>query len=480
MYNKSHSGLNYDKCDALQLVNHVNRHDVSPSELLDFAWKRSCEVNHLLNAIAWPNIESAREAAESPVEGPFKGVPFAVKDFIATVRGFRMTGGSRLLRDNIAAEDSELVRRIRSLGFNIFGMTTTPEMALNPVSEAKVYAGPTANPWNLEYSSGGSSGGAAAAVAAGILPIAHASDGGGSIRIPASACGVFGLKPTRGRNPLGPRLGEGLGGLAVEHAVSRSVRDSAALLDFTQGMDPGAPYSAPPVEGNYLVATQRDPAAMRIGVVTVGPNGFPIHPDCLSAMEGTAALCEELGHVVEPIDLAEVNFARLHESSLVVQSVGAAGFVEAGSARLGRMPTEDEIEPLILDAARYSSELSPLDYSAAIAAFHAAGRVMARLMQGLDMVLTPSLLTPPVKLGSFDTDTPFIELRERVARHVGFLPLANFTGLPAMSVPLTWNDAGLPIGSHFIGRWGGELSMFALAAQLERARPWFHRRPKLQ
>jgi amidase len=469
---------NYDECDALDLAMLIRRRKASARELLDEAWSRTQRVNEDLNAIVWADIDRARHAIESGLpEGPFQGVPFVVKDILATIEGFRSTAGSRLFKDIIATEDSELVKRHRAAGFVFFGMTTTPELGMNPTAEAKVYGGPSRNPWNRAHSTGGSSGGAAAAVAVGILPLTHGSDGGGSIRVPASACGVFGLKPTRGRNPMGPKIGETWGGLGVEHALSRSVRDSAALLDWTQGMDPGAPYSAPPVEGSYLDATLRAPRSLRIGLVTDCPGGFPVHADCIRAVSETAKLCEELGHNVEPARYVDYDFESVFNAHLLMMAAGSAAFLQAGKSLLGREPTEHEVEPSTLDSAKFALGKTATEYGISVALLHTLGRRMSGVMAKYDVLLTPTLLQPPLKLGELDTNSDFVPLRQKIIRYTGFLPIANFTGLPAMSVPLMWNDAGLPIGSHFVGQWAGERTLFALAAQLERARPWFSQRP---
>ena len=470
--------IEYENYDALDLAQLVRRREVTPKELLDAAWQRTKRLNGALNAIVWPNRGLAEKAIDAGLpKGPFHGVPFVIKDILATVEGFPATNGSRLFEGQIAAADSELVRRHKAAGFVIFGMTTTPELGMNPTSEAAIYGKPTSNPWNPARSSGGSSGGAAAAVAAGILPIAHASDGGGSIRVPASACGVFGFKPTRGRNPMGPKIGETWGGLGVEHAVSRSVRDSAALLDVTQGADAGAPYAAPGVEGSYLEATMSPPSRLRIGLVEKSPGGFPVHPDCLAAVRETAKLCEDLGHIVESTSYPDYDFEMIFHAHCLMMAAGSAAFIKGAAAMLGRPPTDNEIEPSTRDAAQYAEGVSAADYGLAVAAFHAIGRKTAALMQQYDVLLTPSLMQPPVKLGYFVTSMPFLELRRRVIAYTGFLPLANYTGFPAMSMPLHWNDENLPIGSHFLGRFGAERTLFALAAELEQARPWFNRRP---
>jgi amidase len=469
----------YDECDATDLATLVRRRLASPEELLDEAWQRTLHANPIINAVVWADLDTARAQARSaPAEGPFAGVPFLVKDIFAAVRGFRSSAGARLLKDSPpASADSELIARHRSAGFVFFGKTTTPELAMSPTTEAAIYGGPTRNPWNVEFSPGGSSGGAAAAVAAGIIPIAHASDGGGSIRIPASACGLFGLKPTRGRNPVGPDAGEILGGLGAEHAISRSVRDSAILLDHSQGMDAGAPYAAPHTDGTNFAATSVPPRRLRIGLLARASGHFDIHEDCEQAVADTARLCEQLGHAVAPMELPFYDRAVLLEAHNTLLKVGAGAFLKAQQLAMGRPVVEADVEPFTWRAGELSAGVSGEDYARAIAVFHRFGRRLATVMAQFDVLLTPSLLQPPPRIGAFAPDLGFEQFRQRVADYTGFLTIANYTGLPAMSVPLHWNAEGLPIGSQFIGRWADEKTLFSLAAQLERSRPWFSKRP---
>lgn len=469
----------YDAYDALGLADLVRRREVSAEELLNEAWRRYEACNSKINAIVWANRDIAQRAIKSGLpSGPFHGVPIVVKDIVASVQGFPSTNGSRLFANNVATDDSDLVKRIRAGGFNIFGMSTTPELGMNPTTEAALY-GPTRNPWDLTRSPGGSSGGAAAAVAAGIIPLAHASDGAGSIRIPASACGLFGLKPTRGINPMGPNIGETWGGLGVEHAVSRSVRDSAALLDVTAGFDVGAPYASPAPGGTFLSAAMSPPKRLRIGLIERMPGDFPIDPQCLSAVRDTAALCEGLGHTVEQTEYPEYDFEELFRAHLIIVASGTAAAIEAGEKALGRPAREDELEFTIRDAVDFARKHSAVDYGKSIAQFHALGRRMAKLHDTFDVILTPTLARAPEKLGYFATDLPLIEQRRKVSAYSGFLPAANYTGQPAITVPLHWSNEGLPIGSHFIAQMGADRLLFSLAGELEGARPWFNKRPDL-
>lgn len=276
---------------------------------------------------------------------------------------------------------------------------------------------------------------------------------------------------------MGPKLGETWGGLAVEHAVSRSVRDSAALLDATHGEDQGAPYAAPDPGGSFLDAMMRPPPSLRIGMVESIPNGSPVHGDCLAALRETARLCEELGHHVEPASYPDVDYEALFQAHCLVIAAGSAAFIDAGTAKLGRPLRDGEVEFSTLDAAEFARGRSAVDYGKAVAAFHAVGRQMAMLLQRYHVLLTPTLAEPPAKLGQFATILPFMELRRKVAAYAGFLPTANYTGQPAMTLPLHWNADGLPIGTHVLGPFGGERLLFSLAGQFEMARPWFNRRP---
>ncbi|MGQ0590095.1 MAG: amidase, partial [Sphingosinicella sp.] len=333
------------------------------------------------------------------------------------------------------------------------------------------------NPGFARRSPGGSRGLSAAAVAARVVPLAHANDGGGSIRIPASCCGVFGLKPTRARNPLGPFLGDLMNGLVVEHAVTRSVRDSAALLDATAGPDLGAPYWAPPPAGTFREEVGAPPGRLRIAAVTAAPTGSAIHADCVTAVRDAAELCASLGHRVDEATLP-VSGEMITDCFVTVWTTGVAWTVDAMARATGRTVTPETVEPLTWALAEAGRQRSGPDYLAAVQGLQMIGRAVAMFMQDWDVLLTPVVAEPPPPLGTFDAtpDNPLAGFL-RAAEYVPFTPLANATGQPAMSVPLTWNSAGLPVGAHFIGRFGDEATLFRLAAQLETARPWADRRP---
>ncbi|GAB4343348.1 MAG: amidase [Candidatus Abyssubacteria bacterium] len=466
--------------DATAQAELVRTKQVTPIELVDSAIERIERLNPKLNAVVTPMFEQARDAAKGKLpNGPFKGVPFLLKDLGAFCAGVRQTCGTAFLKDYVPDHDTELVIRQKRTGLITLGKTNTPEIGILPTTEPRLF-GPCRNPWNTNHSTGGSSGGSAAAVASGMVPFAHANDGGGSIRIPASCCGLFGLKPTRARNPLGPDLGDMMAGFVAEHAVTRSVRDSAALLDATSGPDVGDPYWAPPKKRPFLKEVGADPGKLRIAFTTQSPLGGEIHADCVEAVRDAARLCADLGH--ELVEAApSVDAAMVNQAFTVIFSAGGTGAMIEGMAFItGKEPTPDQFEPLTWALYEMSRQHSAITYALSITLLQQASRQIARFMLEYDAWLTPTLAEPPAPLGAFDSppDNPLQGLF-RAAEYVPFTPICNFTGQPAMSVPLYWNAAGLPVGAHFIGRFGDEATLFRLAAQLEQARPWIHRRPPI-
>lgn len=462
--------------DALAQAALVRVGDVRPGELVEAAIERIERINPRLNCVVTPLYEQARTVATGePLDGPFAGVPFLLKDLLAEYAGAPMTEGSRLLVGYVPDYDSELVRRLKASGLIILGKTNTPEFGILGTTEPHLF-GPTRNPWDSERMVGGSSGGSAAAVAAGLVPMAHANDGGGSIRIPASCCGVFGLKPTRARNPLGPAHGDLMSGLVTEHAATRSVRDSAALLDATAGPDLGDPYWAPPAAGTFLAEVGRDPGSLRIAFSVESPTGTPVHPDCAEAARNAAVLCQELGHSVQeakpPLDPQ-----RLSAAFDVVWSAGIAATVESWCRRLGKPLASDAIEPLTRAVYERGIMQTAAGYLLAIEELQRMARAVAVFHGTFDLWLTPTVSSPPLPLGWFDS-VPGNPLRgyERDAEFCPFTPVQNFTGQPAMSIPLVWNADGLPVGVHFAARYGDEATLFRLAGQLEQARPWAEQR----
>jgi amidase len=467
------------RLDATALAALVRRREIGARELLEATIARIERVNPTLNAVVTPMYDEARAALAGPLpDGPFTGVPFVLKDLLAEYAGVRMTEGSAFLAGHVSAVDSELVARLKRAGLVVVGKTNTPELGLLPTTEPRLF-GACRNPWDPTRTPGGSSGGSAAAVAAGLVPMGHANDGGGSIRIPASCCGLFGLKPTRGRNPLGPHYGDLHGGLIVEHAVTRSVRDSATLLDATGGADPGAPYAAAPPARPYREEVGAPPGRLRIAFTTTAATGVPVHADCEAAVREAARLCADLGHDVEEAAPA-LDGDVIAQGFMTVWSVGCAWSVEDWARRTGQTPAPERFEPLTWAMYEMGLRRTGAAFLLAWQDLHRVGRTVARFLEGHDVWLTPTLAEPPVPLGTFDStpEDPVSGLF-RAGFFVPFTPLCNVTGQPAMSVPLAWNAAGLPIGAHFVGRHGDEATLFRLAGQLEQARPWADRRPPI-
>lgn len=463
--------------DATAQAELVRKRAVKPIELVEEVIGRIESLNPTLNAVVTPMYEYARNAAGGIVpDGPFAGVPFLLKDFLAEFAGVRFTEGTAFLRDHISKDDSELVKRYKRAGLIIVAKTNTPELAIGATTEPKLF-GPTRNPWALDRTPGGSSGGAAAAVAARIVPMAHGNDAGGSIRIPASCCGVFGLKPSRARNPLGPFYGDIFTGLVAEHALTLSVRDSAALLDATAGPALGDPYWAPPASRPFLQEVGVPPGRLRIAFSTRTPLDTDLHPDCVAAVREAALLCSQLGHEVReasPVFNAEL----LWQCFTTILAAGFAWAIDDWARRTGREPTSDFFEPFVWAFTQRGRQISAPEYLLALQDLQKMTRDIARFFVDHDIWLTPTLGEPPVPLGTFKfpSGDP-MALRRRIAVFSPFTYISNATGQPAMSVPLYWNGEGLPVGSHFVGRFGDEATLFRLAAQLEEARPWAKRRP---
>lgn len=465
--------------DATAQAELIRRREIKPSELVDAAIERIEKVNPDLNLVITNLFDEARTAAAGKIpDGPFAGVPFLMKDIGAFLAGVPMSMGTALLKDFVPDHDSELTRRIKQTGLIIIGKTNTPEFGLLPTTEPRLF-GPSRNPWDRDKTTGGSSGGSAAAVACGIVPMAHANDGGGSIRIPASCCGVFGLKPTRARNPLGPDFGDIISGLVCEHAVCRSVRDSAKLLDATSGPDIGDPYWAPAPARPFAEEVGADPGRLRIAFSTQTLTGGAIHEDCLAAVDDAVSLCRDLGHEVVEADLpvAGDTEAFIHAFNVLWYS-GCASTINTIAMMGGITPLADYFEPLTWAIYEIGREFSASDYLMAVRTIQRASRDVGRFFADCDVLLTPVLAEPPVSIGTFDApQSNPMQAWERVVAFAPFTAAFNATGQPAMSVPLFWNGDNLPVGTHFAGRFGDEATLFRLAAQLEEARPWATRRP---
>jgi Asp-tRNA(Asn)/Glu-tRNA(Gln) amidotransferase A subunit family amidase len=467
----------YEQFDGLGLAELVRRRETTPEELLDAAIERVEARNASVNAVVAPLYEYAREAIKEALpDGPFRGVPFLLKDLTSYLAGFPTKRGSRFFANVPAAEaDSEHVRRLKAAGLVIFGRTNTCELGLSLTCEPQLY-GPTRNPWDLTKISGGSSGGAAAAVASRMVPMAHATDGFGSIRAPAACCGLVGLKPTRARNTLAPIAGEGLGGLSAEHAVTMSVRDSAALLDATAGPGSGDPYVAPPASGSFLSAVGADPGRLRIAFTTNAPNGARVEAEPIRVLEETVKLCQELGHRVEEVD-PPIDRAAVIPTFLTIIAPNTAVNL-ASHPTAGRPAGIDDVERVTWLTGQRGEALTAPEYVRATQAAHRLGRQMAAFHEEYDVLLTPGLATLPPELGWLDMMMDDVdEYWDRVFRFSPFTVWFNLTGQPAMMLPLGEAAPNIPVAVQLIAGYGNEHVLFRLAAQLEGARPWAARQP---
>ncbi len=474
--------VDWTEADATALAEAVRRRVVSPRELVEHAIAAIERLNPELNAVVIPLFEQARAAATGPLpSGPFAGVPFLVKDLICQTAGDPFHAGSRSLKkhDYRAKSDTYLAQKFRSAGLIFLGRTNVPEFGPVPTTEPEVY-GPTHNPWNLAYSPGGSSGGSAAAVAARLVPMAHGNDGGGSIRIPASATGVFGLKPSRGRVSLGPQFGDLWDGAVAEHVLTRSVRDSAAMLDWVGGAMPGDPCVAPPPAVSFTEAVRQRPRSLRIGLLLHVPSGWTtVTPECRQAAEQAARLLEGLGHRVEeafPAALAEGELQQ-HYGTIVMASL--AWELEHWEQEVGSPIEAQDLEIHTWQLAQAGREVSAVQWLRAHAWLQGFSRRVAEWWQsGFDLLLTPTMAQPPPRLGEVRA-TPEEPMRAflRSVPMVAFTAPFNVTGQPAASVPMTWTDENLPIGVQLVAAYGREDLLFAVAAQLEEAQPWVQRKP---
>ncbi|MEA2627818.1 MAG: amidase [Chloroflexota bacterium] len=463
--------------DAVGQADLVRRREATALELVNAAIARVESLNPGLNCLATPMFEEARTRAKAALpDGPLSGAPYMIKDLGQPCAGVRQTDGSRALAGFIADHDGGLVARLRAAGLVIVGRATAPEFGNHSTTEPALF-GPCRNPWDVSRTAGGSSGGSAAAVAARLVPAASASDGAGSIRIPASCCGLFGLKPTRGRISFAPDAGEVLSGLAVEHAVTRTVRDSAAILDATSGTVAGDPYwPAAPAEP-YLDQVARDPAPLRIAWSAKAPLGMAVDEECRRAVVETAKRMEELGHHVvedDPVYDEEV----LLDPMVVIWSVGNATDHDLVEARIGRAPEKDELEITTWELVERGRKVTAVELVQAVDRIHSATRAIAPFFNRYDAWLTPTLAEPPLPLGVLNQSYGGAD--EWWKFDLSFNPwnsIANLTGNPAMSVPLAWSGSGLPIGLLFTGRYGDEATLFRLAGQLERSYGWADRVP---
>jgi amidase len=470
-------GVEVGKLDATAQAALVAAGEVSATELVASAIERIEALNPRINAVVTSAYEHAVSAAVAGPTGPFAGVPMLCKDLLLEIPGLGFTEGSRFVDGNVSTFESELAVRYRRAGLLVLGKTNTPEFGMAPACEPVLF-GPTCNPWDVQFSTSGSSGGSAAAVAAGMVPIAHGNDLGGSIRYPASACGVFGLKPTRARNPLGPNYGDIVGGLACEHVLTRSVRDSAAVLDATAGPSPGDPYTAPTRKRPFLDEVRADPGRLRIAFSRRTPEGTLGHRDCLAALDEALVLLDALGHDVHEVEDCGITEATASAIGTVV-NVALSWIVAYWVRQLGREPLADELEPASWALREAGDRVSAASYLLAVEELQRFTRRFAAFLDGSDLWLTPTLSAPPLPIGEMTStdDNPMHGLIRgaETIRYAGII--ANITGNPAMSVPLAWNSAGLPIGMHFLAPFGDEATLFRLAGQLEGTRPWAERWP---
>jgi amidase len=466
--------------DATELAGLVAKGEVTPSELLDAALAAVEARNPALNAVVLMQEAVARwSIAEGLPPGPFRGVPFLIKDLGIEAKDFPSHNGSRLLANTTYRGDSSIFARIRATGVVTFGRTTSPEGGIGAATEAAVYGGPTRNPWNTDHTPGGSSGGAGAAVAAGIVAFAHGSDGGGSVRIPASSCGLFGFKPTRARLPDGPYAGEGWAGMAIDGFLTRSVRDTAVMLDACEGADPGAPYWAPPLGRGHAAAISRPPPRrLRVGISDTSFTGAPIHPDVAEAVRAAGKLLEALGHSVEPAR-PQADVPGMMRAWTDIVAVGTALGIR--SALKGRPLTADLVEGVGRGAMAHAETLHPTRYLEAVGQIHAFGREMAGFFGhegggGLDILLSATLAEPPARIGRFSHATEdYVGYRtgpEGIFAYSPFCAVFNASGQPAASLPLGWSTDGLPIGIHLAAAFGQDETLIALCAEVERAAPW--------
>ncbi|WP_046867382.1 amidase [Microvirga massiliensis] len=487
----------YSTLDATALADLVRTRAVTPAELVEVAIARLERLEPELAGMAEWTLDQARAAAREPIpDGPFAGVPFLLKDNMHFAVGIPYHNGSRIWRGWVPPQDSEMVRRLKTAGLIILGTTKVPELALMPVTEPRHF-GRANNPWALDRTTGGSPGGSSAHVAARSVPMAHATDGGGSIRIPASCCGLFGLKPTRGRTPDGPFLGESWHGASIGHAVTRSVRDSARLLDAIAGPDLGAPYGIAPPERPFAEAAITPPGRLRIAFSAVAPNGAAVSPECATAVENAARFCAELGHHVEE---SAPHIPEGYFNWFLIAFLAAVGqefaFAEEITGVRARRADVEESTWLCRELGR---AFSAAELSVALERLHRASRQIAVFFETCDLLLTPTLAAPPVRhgelhpqgleaalqalvarlgIGRYLRYGPLLrQAADRAFRFIPFTPIWNITGQPAASLPLHWTSDGLPVGVQAVARFGDETTLLSFAAQIEQARPWAQRMP---
>jgi amidase len=468
----------YDRYDGLGLAHLVRRREISPLELVEACIERIERHNPALNAVVYKAYDQARAAAKGGLpNGPFKGVPFLIKDINMAVAGWPMTNGSAMMRNYVSNADAELTRRYRAAGVVLVGKTNTPEFGIPGTTEGR-HLGICRNPWNTDHSSGGSSGGAAAAVASGMVALAHGSDGLGSIRIPSAQCGLVGLKPTQYRNPGAPDDRNRAHGLVCDHVLTRTVRDCAAMLDWTGYPEDDAPYAPPPKARPYMEEIATAPGRLRIAFCTETPSGTPPGTDVQRVFDDTVALLGDLGHIMIEKQTLPIDWRTLYRAQGCVSGAMFAASIDELIAAMGREPDEDEMEPLAWASYRAGRKLTASQVGWGLGQMRLMSRQILALWRAFDVLLMPVTITPAPPIGHLDpVNVEPKEFNRRQARVFGYTPPFNITGQPSMSLPLGMSSDGLPIGMMFTGRYSDEATLFRLAAQLEQARPWIDRKP---
>lgn len=470
----------YDRYDGLGLGHLVRKGEVSALELLDEAIARIERHNPTLNAVIHKAYDEARGIAKGKLpDGPFKGVPFLIKDIGMAVKGWPMTSGSRYLRGYVPDYDAELVKRYRASGAVLMGKTNTPEFGIPGTTEGR-FLGICRNPWNPDHSSGGSSGGAASAVASGMVALAHGSDGLGSIRIPSAQCGLVGMKPTQYRNPGGPDDRNRAHGFVVDHVLTRTVRDSAAMLDWTGTPEDDAPYGAIPKARPYMDEIKTPAGRLRIGLYTEVPRGIPPHPDVRAVFDETAKTLEQLGHTLIVKKDLPIDWRKLYRAQGAVSGAMFVGTIDGLKETLGREPEPDDLEPLAWASYRSAQKLTASMVGQGLQTLRLISRQIIALWSEFDVLLSPVTLTPAPPIGLLDpVNVEPREFNRRQSQVFGYTPPYNMTGQPSLSLPMGMSSDGLPIGMMFTGRMSDEATLYRLAAQLEEARPWAGRRPQV-
>ncbi len=473
---------NYQTYDATALANLVRNKDITASELLDNALARYKQVNSDINAVVLVQEAAARAIIDKLPKGALSGVPFLLKDLGAAAIDFPSHNGSRLTKNTIYQQNSTLYERIAATGLVTFGRTTAPESGIGATTEAAVYGGPTRNPWNLERSPGGSSGGAAAAIAAGIIPAAHGSDGGGSIRIPASCCGLFGFKASRGRLPKGPNSSEGWGGMAIDGFLTRSVRDSALLLDLTQGYELGAPYCAPPLQHGYVASLVKTPTKLKVALCDTTFLGEPIDPECKLAVNKTAKLLESLGHDVE-FARPDADIISMLRAWTKIVACGVALDMKHTLSDHSLKMTDQNVEGVTRGAIEFAKNITGEQYLESLGQIHKYTRDMAKFFDKYDILLTATLAEPPAMFGRLSHETTdFYGYRFGPNKMLSYAPFTasfNATGQPAVSIPMHHTKTGLPVGVQLAAAFGQDEMLMALCARIEEEENWFNNYPKL-